>query len=71
MQELSQKLKKSLIETLVRNEQNIDDPYLFKNNKRWTRREIAKEIENETEFGIDMITSILNLSLDLMSRNNK
>lgn len=69
MQELSEKLKNQLIENLTKRH-NADEPYLYTGGKSWTRREIAEEIKNETEFGINQMTSLLMLSLDLLARNN-
>lgn len=70
MQELSQRLKESLVNHLM-DCQDLDEPYLYSNNKKWTKREIAEEIKNETEFGIKNIRNIMILSLDLMSRKKK
>lgn len=70
MQELSERLKNSLVKSLIRNEQNVDEPYLYSNGKHWTRREISEEIKNETEFGISQMTNIMVLSLDIIARNN-
>ena len=70
MQELSEKLKNQLVETLIRNEQNVDTPYLYTEGRYWTRREISEEIKNETEFGVNQMTSLLVLSLDIIARNN-
>ncbi len=69
MDELTLKLKKSVISELLSNEQLIDEPYLVAKSKKWSRREIAKEIQNETDFGIKQLTNILLLSLDLFARN--
>ena len=69
MQELSEKLKNQLVETLIRNEQNADEPYLYTQGRSWTRREISEEVKNETEFGVNQMTSLLVLSLDLIARN--
>lgn len=70
MQELSEKLKNQLVETLIRNEQNADTPYLYTEGRYWTRREISEEIKNETEFGVNQMASLLVLSLDLIARNS-
>lgn len=71
MQELSERLKNSLIESLIRNEQNVNEPYLYCNGKHWTRREISEEIKNETEFGVSQMTNIMLTSLDFITRNSK
>lgn len=71
MEDLSLKLKKSVIDKLTRNEQNLDIPYLVRNQKSYTRRELASEIENETELGIDTLTSMLILAIDLTARHKE
>jgi len=64
MQELSEKLKNQLVENLTK-KHDADEPYLYTQGRQWTRREIAEEVKNETEFGVNQMTSLLMLSLDL------
>jgi len=71
MNDLTLKLKKSVIDKLTRNEQNLDEPYLVRNQKAYTRRELASEIENETELGIDTLTSMIMLAIDLTARHKE
>lgn len=71
MEDLSLKLKKSVINLLTRNEQNLDIPYLVRNQKSYTRREIASEIEKESEFGIGMLSSMIILAIDLTARHKE
>jgi hypothetical protein len=68
MDELAKKLKVSLVNKLLSNEQLINEPYLSVGNKKWTRKEIAEEIGNETVFGIKQMSILLMLSLDLLAR---
>ncbi len=43
---------------------------LLKGGKRsYTGDEIAEEIENETEFGINMLDNIIQLTIDLLKRD--
>lgn len=37
--------------------------------KTYTGKEIADEIENETEFGIETMFSLIRLSIDLVKRD--
>ena len=37
----------------------------------WTGNEIADEIENETEFGVKQMHKLLNLTIDLVSRDKE
>jgi len=71
MEKLSLKLKKSLVDKLTRNEHNLDIPYIVRNQKSYTRRTLALEIENETEIGIDTLTSMIMLAIDLTSRHKE
>jgi len=68
MNDLTKKVKESLVKTLMEHK-DIDEKYLIIGNEFYSRREIAEEIKNETEFGIKMLEKILLLSLDLLSRD--
>jgi hypothetical protein len=68
MEELVNKLKVSLIEKLTQNEQISNEKYLVAGNKSYTRQNIADEIQNETEFGVDFLTNMLMLAIDLTAR---
>lgn len=68
METLVDKLKKDLIKNLTSNEQIADLDYLHAGTKTYTRREIAAEIENETEFGIDFLSGMVQLAIDLTAR---
>jgi len=71
MDELSLKLKKAVIDELTNSFYDLDKVYLCVGQKTYTRRELGLEIENETEFGIDLLSTVINMSLDRMSRNKK
>lgn len=69
MNELTLKLKNEVIRSLTNNEQNLDeDYYLVSGDKKYTRRELAAEIENETKFGIKMLSNMVMLAIDLTAR---
>jgi hypothetical protein len=68
MNDLTLKLKELLINKLRKNEQIIDDPYLNKCGINYSRRMLAQEIEDESEVGLDVLNSILLLSIDILSR---
>ncbi len=69
MNELTLKLKNEVIKQLTINEQNINDEYLIRgNNKVYNRRELAYEIETETEFGVEILTEMVLLAIDLVAR---
>ncbi len=46
-----------------------DDKMLVTGRKSYSGNEIANEVENETEFGVDTLNKIIQLSLDLISRD--
>lgn len=68
MNELSLKLKNEVVRKLTSNEQNLDEVYLSKGGKSYTRRELASEIENETEVGIGILSNMIMLAIDITSR---
>ncbi len=50
-------------------EANLDKPYVVGGGKSFSRRQIAEEIQNGTEEGINFMSMMLNLAADMMSRN--
>lgn len=68
MNELSLKLKKEVVRQLTKNEQIMDEKYLYKGGKVYTRKELAVEIEAETEFGIDLLAEMITLAIDISTR---
>ncbi|HLO91543.1 MAG TPA: hypothetical protein VK172_10305 [Lentimicrobium sp.] len=68
MDELSLKLKNSVIEFLTKNKENLDQPYLTRGDKQYTKRQLADEIQNETEFGVKLLADMLILAIDLTAR---
>ena len=68
LNELSIKLKNGVVRNLTKNEQNMDDDYLVKGDKTYSRRQLSTEIEMETDFGIEILTSVIVLSIDLTAR---
>lgn len=49
----------------------LDEHYMTCSTGTFSRRELAKEIENDTEVGRDMIRKLVKLSLDLVQRGKK
>lgn len=45
-----------------------DDRILNKGRETYTGSQIAKEIEEETEIGVEMIDSVIQLTIDLLKR---
>ena len=52
-------------------ETELDKAYMACSAGSFTRREIIKEIELQTEFGKRQIDMIIELSIDLMRKNKK
>jgi hypothetical protein len=46
-----------------------NDPYLSIGNHAYTGNEIADEIEKETPLGVNCINMLIQLTIDLLSRN--
>jgi ribose 5-phosphate isomerase RpiB len=68
MDDLTLKLKQEIVKKLTANEQTINDVYIATNNREYTRNELADEINNETDFGIKFMSNMLQLAIDLTSR---
>lgn len=68
METLSQKLKKATIDRLLRNQQIVNEPFLVNSGKSYSRRELADEIENETNFGISTLANLIILAADILNR---
>ena len=65
------KLKTRLVKHLMRNASTLDNPYIATGDISYTRREVASEIENETEFGVRMLADMVFLAIDITSRKGK
>ena len=70
-EQLCIKLKLTLIKSLLSNEQIVDEIYLIRGDKSYTRKELAKELEIESEFGLQVMTNILKLSIEMFEKNIK
>ncbi len=72
MDKLAQSLKESLVrEFLNQKMDKLDDHYMTSSKGSFTRRELAKEIEEETEVGLSQLESILKLTIHLLERNKE
>jgi hypothetical protein len=72
MEQLEQKLKNKLIEGFSRKEEDLDKIYLRVRSfpsRSYTKRQLIQELKNETEQGISLMESLLNLTIDLVSRD--
>ena len=63
--DLTQKLKEKVVSRFLK---FGDDKALLIGKKTYTGNEIAKEIEDETEFGVETINKLLKLTIDLVAR---
>jgi hypothetical protein len=66
-QESIDKLKQQMIETYLKF--GDEKALLIKGKKLYTGKEIAEEIQNETEFGIHVINNMIQLAIDLVKRD--
>ena len=69
MNELTLKLKNEVVKQLTKNKNNIDDHYIVVGNRSYSRRKLAAAIENETKTGINILSDMIMLAIDLTSRN--
>lgn len=70
MNTLNKRLKESLIRTILNVKQDkLDEHYLTTSKGSFTRKELASEIENETEIGLQQLESILKLTIFLLEKN--
>lgn len=67
---LSLKLKDAMIKRLTANEQTADEDYIMISGDTYSRREIAAEIEAQSEIGIKLLINVIMLSLDIMTRTD-
>lgn len=48
-----------------------DVPYIVYGGRSFTGNQLADEVANETEVGLEIIGGVLRLSIDLMSRGKE
>lgn len=65
---LEQKLKNSLIEKY---KEFGDKVCLVSGKNSWTGNQVADEIEKESETGVRLLNGILNLTIELLSRQKE
>jgi len=70
MEKLVQELKDGVLNHLRKGD-NLDKPYMATKSKSYTQNELITEIENNTEFGNEVISSLILLSLDLFERGKE
>lgn len=70
MDKLLQELKDKVINHLKR-DGGLDKPYVGKGTKTFTKQDIIDEIENTTEDGLEFMSGIVVLSLDLFDRGKE
>ena len=70
--ELITKIANQMANNLVTDKRyDNDKPYIFTGRKSFTRQEMAEEITNQTEVGLQMIENIIMLALDLVLRDKE
>lgn len=48
-----------------------EEPYIIKDNKVYTLKQIVEEMENNTDFGLEMQQGIFKLTINLLMRNKE
>lgn len=72
MDKLTQRVKESLCRRILDvKSDKLDVHYITSSRGSFTRREMAYEIENETEVGLRQMESILHLTLHLLERGKE
>lgn len=72
MNKLTQRLKESLIRKILDvKSDKLDEHYMTTSRGSFTRRELAYEIENETEVGLQQMESMLSLTIFLLERGKE
>lgn len=71
MNDLVLKLKESLVNHLL-SCQDLDSVYVVsRQNGSYTKRQLANEIQNETEFGLKVMTNCLILAIEINNKDGK
>jgi len=68
--ELSLKLKNELINDLMTSPRNLDVEYLHVGMKVYSRRELANEIKNETEFGLEWLATSITVAINIIAKDS-
>ena len=55
----------------INKKNGVDTPYMNVGRKSYTIRQIVQEIENESEFGKEVIKDIFLLAIDLITRGKR
>ena len=63
-------LKKEIIDNLMKGD-DIDSPHLIIGYNSFSKRQIADEIEKNSEFGSRFVNNIILLALDLFMRGKE
>jgi hypothetical protein len=72
MEELSKRLKRAMINTILNKKQtDLDGSYMTTSQGTFSRNELASEIENETVVGVQLLSNIISLSIHLLEREKE
>ena len=64
------KLKEAIVKRLLLSEEKRKEKYIIYNGESFTREQFADEIQNETEIGIDMMVTVMNMAVNLLNKEN-
>jgi hypothetical protein len=65
---LAEQMKLAFVENL--NGNFMDEPFMKCDGKIYTKRQIQKEVSDETKFGISLLKMMMMLSLDIFQKAN-
>lgn len=68
---LLQSLREKAIENIIQDGEDLDKIFMISGNNSYSRRDIAEGIKNETEFGVEMLSKLITLTIDLVSRGKE
>jgi len=72
MNELTKRFKETLARKILDIKQDkLDEHFMTSSRGSFTRRELAKEILDETEVGIQQMESMLNLTIFLLEKGKE
>lgn len=71
MEKMVKELKSEIVKFLLENDSSAEYISISSTGKKLTRKEIAKEVEEETEEGLLFVQKMITLAIDLFSRGKE
>lgn len=64
-------LKEGFVASLLSDPKIVDEIYILGGTKSWTRKQLAEEVQNETEFGKNLFNDLAFFSLEVLAIQGK